>query len=174
MAKSSSKPSKRVVILSIILLIIGLSTPTLLRFMFNHTDTWKPSAEYKEYSEDFIKVKNYFAEEFPDESYKRLLVSRNGDQGIRLLDMDSQAYLDLPSDVLSSLEAIEEAFPDPNYTFDEISITEDKIAFCAYPRYALVYSPSQKPSCIATPKEDYKTKVKRIGDGWYHVVEKLK
>jgi hypothetical protein len=37
-------------------------------------------------------------------------------------------------------------------------------------RYALVYSPGEKPLWINIPDEQKDIKVKKINDDWYHVV----
>lgn len=176
MSKLSKGCAKSMIISLIIVLIIALCIPISAWLYFDYTNTWKLSANYTDYADDFNNVKNYVVAEFPNETSKWLYVSRADGKGIQLFDPDTKEYLQAPGDVLSSIETItHKGFSHKDATFDAIRIQEDQISFEVESRwYALVYSPNQKPSCIATPKENYKTKVKSIGDGWYHVVEKLK
>ena len=176
MSKLSKEFAKTITISLIIVLIIALCIPISAWFYFHYTNTWKLSANYADYAEDFNNVKNYIAEEFPNEIGKCLYVSRTNGQGIQIFDFDTKEYLQVPGDILSSLDTIgRKGFYHKDATFDVIRIQEEQISFEVECRqYALVYSPNQKPSCISTPNEKYKTKVKSIGNGWYHVVEKLK
>ena len=140
---------------------------------YSYTVTWKYEAEYEKYADDFNTVKNYIAKEFPNESDKLLLVSTAKEHdGLTLYDVYEEKYLNLPSDVSTSLELIEQnAFPDKDSNFYDIRIQKDRIAFgieCGH--YELVYSPNKKPTWLGIPKENETVKAKKAGTGWYHVV----
>lgn len=83
-------------------------------------------------------------------------------------------YLTLPDDVALSLDRIsKKGFPNKDSNLDVIRIHEGRISFCIVNgNYALVYSPDKKPSWLHAPNENIGVEVKKIQDGWYHVVEK--
>ena len=158
------------VILAITIIIVSCVL-TVLCVVFRYTHLWKLSADFETYADDFTVLKNYIQAEFPNKIDKCLLVSTSDGQGIRLFDLDNDEYLQVPDDVLSSLEVIDkEGFPDLDANFDIIRIHKGRISFgIESGHYALVYSPDQKPSWLNSPDENIKVKVKTIGDGWYHV-----
>ena len=171
MEQSSKMPIRRVIIICLVIFIIAVCIYVAPLVWFYQISLWKVSADFETYADDFTVVKNYIQEEYPNETDKCLLVSHSGGQGIRLIDLDTDEYLQVPDDVLSSLEVIDkEGFPDLDADLNVIRIHEDRISFeSGY--YALVYSPSQKPSWLKAPG-DTAVKVKTIGDGWYHVTKK--
>lgn len=171
MEQSSQIHIRRVVIVFLIITIITVCISIAFLFWLHNAFIWKVSADFETYADDFNVVKNFIQEEFPNESNKCLLVSTSGGQGIRLFDLDTDEYLQVPEDVLSSLERIDkEGFPDLDADLSVIRIHEDRVSFESG-SYALVYSPSQKPSWLKAPG-DTEVKVKVIGDGWYHVTKK--
>lgn len=170
-------PSKRlikwviVVFLAIIVVIAAIQVGKLL--LFRYTSLWQYAANYEECADDFNVVKNYVRKEFPGESDKILFVSNNDSvgRGIGLFNTDTLTFLQLPSDVRSSLERIwDNGFSHKDAKFDVIRIQGDRIFFgIENGQYALVYSPNEKPAWVNSPNEDDAVKVRSIGDGWYHV-----
>ncbi len=138
---------------------------------FFYVDTWKYEASYEEYEAEFNLVKNYIAEEFPNETDKYVATSYNKDHGYRIYDPDNKKYLEAPEEVILALETIDrEAFPHKDSKLDVIRIYEDRISFCIENGYyALVYSPNEKPTWLKFYNKEEKAKVKKIKDGWYHV-----
>ena len=171
MEQSSKMSIRRVVIVFSVIFIIVACISIASLFWVHNVLIWKVSADFETYTDDFNVVKDYIEEEFADEPGKKLFVSNRVGQGIRLFDPDTDEYLQIPSNVASSLDVIEkDGFPDLDGNLDVIRIYEDRISFeSGY--YALVYSPSQKPSWLNVPG-DTAVKVKTIGDGWYHVTKK--
>ena len=164
---------KTIIWISVILIVvICIQLGILLKVNNNHI--WKHSANFKEYADDFTMVKDYVEEQFGDEDYKRLSVSINEKKEIRLYDAGTNEYLQLPTDILSSLELIRKhGFPDKDSNFDTLKIQGDRISFCIENgQYALVFSPNGRPSWVNTPTEDSAVRVRSIGDGWYHVRKK--
>ena len=154
----------------ILAIVIFVCIPLGLWLSFYYVSIWSEVASYEEYADDFNVVKNYIAAEFPNETDKYLSVSVTSGQGRRLFDPDTDEYLQVPDDVLSSLEVIDkEAFPSKDANFNTIRIYKDRISFgIENGSYELVYSPEQKPTWLNSP-ENTKVFVKKIGDGWYHV-----
>lgn len=171
MEQSSKMPIRRVFIVFLSIFIVAVCIYITPLVLFYHISLWKVSADFETYADDFNVVKDYLEGEFADEPGKKLFVSNRVGQGIRLYDPDTDEYLQIPSNVASSLDVIEkDGFPDLDADLDVIRIYEDRISFeSGY--YALVYSPSQKPSWLKVPG-DTVVKVKTIGDGWYHVTKK--
>lgn len=164
---------KRILLTLTMFLIVFASVFVVEFMMFDYNHTWKYSADYENFANDFDLVKNYIITEFPGESDKWLSVSNNGSKGIMLFDPNTENYLVLPEDVASSLASIRNnAFPNKDSDFDTIRIQKERISFCiSNGEYALVYSPGKKPMWVNSPSEDSKVKVKAIQDGWYHVTK---
>lgn len=139
----------------------------------NYNHSWKYSADYKNFADDFDLVKNYITTTFPTESDKWLSVTNDEDGEATLFNPETESYLVLPGDVVSSLTSIRKsAFTDKDSNFDTIRIHENRISFCiSNGEYALVYSPDQKPSWVNSPNENTRVKIKAIQDGWYHVTK---
>ena len=156
---------------TLLVVVFAIFVAKLMVVDYNHF--WKYSADYKNFASEFDLVKNYITTAFPSESDKWLSVTNDGDGGATLFDAETESYLVLPDDVVSSLTAIRNsAFPDKDSNFDTIKIHENRISFCiSNGEYALVYSPNQKPYWVNSPNENSKMKVKSIGDGWYHVTK---
>ncbi len=152
----------------IAVLILAFIGPILY---FDYVNTWKLNANYEEYADEFNLVKDYIAEEFPNESDKWVSVSYSSTYGLRIYDPDADEYLQVRDDALVALRVIsKEAFPDKDSDLDVIRIHGDRISFCTESgHYALVYSPNKKPTWLNSPDKKDKVKVKKIGEGWYHV-----
>lgn len=167
MKKIFRKSIMWVIIILSLTIIFGFCIKIGTQLMFSYTSLWKYSANYEDNADDFHVVKNYIEAEFSSENDKWLSVSSFG-----IYDPDTNAYLQLPSEVALSLQAIyRNGFPDKDANFDIIRIHSDRISFgIENGRYALVYSPNQKPSWLNSPNEDFDVRVKPIKDGWYHVV----
>ncbi len=151
----------------VICAIIGLA------FSLNNTHMWKYSADFDEYKDDFVVLKDYVEETFSSEYGKWFFVSTNGTGTKTLFDPEGKEYLDLPSEVGTSLAIVDsQAFPDKDSNLDVIQVHNERVSFCIENgQYALVYSPKEKPTWLNSPDEDIEIKVKKIGDGWYHVIK---
>ena len=160
-----------IVVVSILVVKLAIHVYKFISYV--HVETWKYCAEYEQYEDDFNLVKDYIATEFPHELDKWLSVSNNGGKGITLYNPDIREYLVLPDDVASSLDTIcRNGFPNKDSNLDVIKIHEGRISFCiSNGEYALVYSPEEKPTWVNSPFENTGVKVKKIQDGWYHVVK---
>lgn len=152
----------------VFILILIIIVPFML---LHYNYTWQYSADYASYANDFNHVAAYIQSQYPDETDKYLRISYSADYSHRLYDPDNDTYLQLPSDVIVSLNSIcTNGFPNPNGHPDVIRIHSGRISFCIpNGQYALVFSPDSKPSWVNLPDEDCDIKVKSIGDGWYHV-----
>lgn len=170
------KTSKRslIVLLSVLAVVIVavVIVPAVEIITFDYISTWKVSADYKPYANDFNTVKDYIASEYPDESNKWLSVLSKDGKSV-IYDPDTKKYLQLPSDVAASLDTIcKNAFPDKDSFLDTIRIHKNRISFCiSRAPYALVFSPDEKPTWLTYSDKEHKVKVKTIGGGWYHVRE---
>lgn len=154
-----------------IVIIVSFLGRALFFLQFSYVHRWAYSADYDHYADDFQAVKNYIQAQYPDEYDKYIVISHDG--GIGLHDLDTGEDLHLPSDILSSLEAIvRNGFPHKDAQLDVIRIHGERISFCIRNgQYALVYSPSKKPYWVNSPDEEALARVKSIGDGWYHVAK---
>lgn len=139
--------------------------------LFHYTNIWKGCADFDNYRDDFVIVKDYIMSVYPNEDKKLLEIS--GIKEKKLYDYDTKTYLNVPEEVLVSLNRIcREGCPDKDTNLDTIRIRGDRISFedLTNGRYALVYSPNEKPRWIHSPDENVKVKVKKIKSGWYHVI----
>ena len=164
---------KRVLCIIMAVLIIAASAllvKLVIVMIFDNTHSWKLSADYEKYEDDFNVVKNYVATTYSGKWGKVLSVSNHNGE-ITLYDQDVGEYLDLPDDVASSLDTIRNnGFPDKDSVLTTIRIYEERIYFCiSNLRYALVYSPDEKPTWVNSPDENADIKTKKIEDGWYHI-----
>ena len=171
------KSYKRLIIIVSVILITVFAVVACTQIgkllIFGYNSLWQFQANYKDYADDFHAVKNYLEAEFPDETDKWFIVSNASGQGTRLFESDTDTYLQVSSDVGSSLERIsKDGFPDKDATLDIIRIQEGRISFCIENgQYALVYSPHKWPSWVNVPDENAIAIVMPIGDGWYHVTK---
>ncbi len=159
------------ILTALIVVVIAVFAVKVMIVDYNHT--WKYSADYENYANDFDLVKNYIIATFPNESDKWLSVSNDENGKAALFDPETKSYLILPGDVASSLTSIHNnAYPDKDSNFDTIRIHKNRVSFCiSGGEYALVYSPDQKPLWVNSQSENSKVKVKSIEDGWYHVTK---
>ena len=141
--------------------------PTCCVIWYVYVDAWRYSAEFDEYKAEFILVKDYLSEEYPNTERMRLKVD------IQYDGVHSNEILIFPDEIVDTLILLHnEAFPYKTADFTSIVIDSERIAFeVNNGRYALVYSPNEKPSYIVDSDETTDVWVKRIGHGWYHVTE---
>ena len=142
---------------------------------FAYICTWKYNANFEEYSEEFILVKDYVINQYScaDDTY--IVASFNKDsEEYYLYDPEKNIELSSSKEVVKAIETIEtKAFSDKDANFDIIRIQGERISFCiSNGKYALVYSPNEKPTWVNDPNEKEGVYVKEIADGWYHVVGK--
>lgn len=167
--KGNKSIKKRILWISILIVVVSILAVILsVMAILHHNSIWMLCAEYEQYSNDFNLVKDYIATKFPEESDKLIIVSYNKEAEIELYDPDATELLTLPDDVASSLNTITRNGFHEYATFVAIRIHKERITFRAMNGYALVYSPDKRPSS----DEDISIKVKKIQDGWYHVVKK--
>ncbi len=91
---------------------------------------------------------------------------------VTLYDIDMHEDIELPPEVGESLRTIDtHGFPHKDANFYMITVYPDRVAFhIESGRYALIYSPKERPRWIFEPNDEHKIRVRRIGNGWYHVV----
>ncbi len=157
-----------------IVIIIVLTIATLyatLYLPFSYNNFWRFCADFKGYSGDFITVNDFVVSKYSEEVEKRFIVSSDEGHRSQLFDPDLKCYVDMPGDVLAAMKNIRaHGFPDKDSNLDTVSINGNSVRFgIENGHYALVYSPDGKPTWLNSPDEDIKIKVKRIGNGWYHV-----
>ncbi len=157
-------------VLSFILLFIALQIFSWL--YFSYVETWKFNADFETFESDFCVVREYVEKNFASEGGKWFFVSRTDTDGQTLYDPDANAYVDIPDNVSSSLEAIcDHGFPDKDSGLYIIQIQGNRVSFhIENARYALVYSPNEKPTWLNSPDEQEEIRVKKINDDWYHVI----
>lgn len=141
--------------------------PKILVFSYVYVDAWRYSAEFDEYKAEFILVKDYLSEEYPNTKKIRLKVD------IQYDGVHNNEILNFPDTIIDTLILLHnKAFPYKTAEFTSIVIDGNRMAFEAnHGRYALVYSPNEKPSYIVDSDEATDVWVKRIGHGWYHVTK---
>lgn len=157
-------------------LFMLLFVSTLLWLTVNNNHKWKHTADFDKYKSEFIIVADYVLKENSTGYRKWFFVSITDSYGRTLFDPDKNNYVELPVDVRESLETIcDYGFPNKDSVLDVIRILRGRVSFCIENgRYALVYSPNEKPTWLDSPDEDRTIEVKKIEDGWYHVIESPK
>lgn len=162
--------SKKAIWITAIILVVIIVIPAIMFGIFDYTHTWALNADFDQYSEHFIAVKDYIASEFPNETRKLLSVSIKN-QSAALYDMDADEYLCLPDDIALSLDMIcRYGFPHKDSDLEIIEIEGSRITFLIFKgSYALVYSPDERPTRNNSIGRGESFHVKDIGDGWYHV-----
>ena len=118
-------------------------------------------------------MKDYVAENYPSEEERWLdVTSALNEHGRTLYEYDTKVYAELPTEVQAALDTIEEnAFSSHAY-LNTIRIRGNRVDFCTQVGYALVYSPDEKPTWMHIANDPTNIRVKKIGDGWYHVKKK--
>ena len=147
----------------------------ILLLVWHYTGIWIWTAEYKEYASEFNTVKDYMLENYASDETRLLYVtSLLSEHGRTLYDRETEEYAELPENVQAALDAIDEnAFPYKHSDLDKICVRGGRVDFCiSYGVYRLVYSPDGKPTWFREPDDETPFRVKRIKDGWYHVVVK--
>lgn len=169
-----NKRIKWVLIILAIVIAASFLGRGIFFLLFSDAQTWGDSADYDQYAQDFQVVKDYIQAQYPGAYDKYLSVGYK--DSVYLYDPETGEYLQLPSEVLSSLEAIDRhGFPSKDARLDVIRIHGDRITFCTTNgQYALVFSPSRKPTWVNSPDETVIASVKPIGDGWYHVATRAR
>ncbi|MBE5888340.1 MAG: hypothetical protein E7283_05815 [Lachnospiraceae bacterium] len=164
---------KGIIIVIVVIVFLLFLTRVFPLLLFSYTNTWKYTAEYEEYVEEFNAIKDYILESYQGEEDKYLSVSYTVDKNIRLYDADEGKYLESPEDVNEALEAIfREGFPNKDSSLDVIRIHNNRISFCiTNGNYCLTYSPDEKPSWINGPEEERHIWTRNLENYWYHVVE---
>ena len=165
-------------------LFLILPAALVIVVLFIHLDyifTWRYSAEYEKYSSDFNTVKDYMLSIYSGEEEKTFLISEKTEENklylVELIPLDklisgesSRERIEPPENVRDSIKKLKAyAFPDTRSTFNYLRVSKARVAFCIEGvGYALIYSPDKKPEWIVPSQKKY-TKVRRIGNGWYHV-----
>ena len=157
--------------LSVIILCALVILFAMQLIYFDYIHTWKYSADYEKYEQDFETVVKYILKEYPDETHRWFSVSVTDSKGRSLYDLEINDLLDLPDDVRASLETIcDFAFPDKDSNLDMISISGKRVTFgIVNGEYALVYSPEETPKWVNDASEKESPLIKKINTNWYHV-----
>lgn len=140
---------------------------------FRHVTIWEYNAEFREYKHEFVLVKDYMLQMFPEGSgYVSVEpIKGNSNQTDRyyyaLYDPKTKRYLDCPAEIWSALQILaKEAFPNNEGDLTVIRYEDGKISFCAEVAYALVYSPDEVPRSLGRRDKVY---CRWAGGAWYHV-----
>lgn len=154
--------------LPLLVLLLLLAKPLAL-VGFIHAGTWKQSAVFEGYEEEFVLVKNYVAA-YMDGTTGTLSVSNASSHKYDLFDLRTDSYLNCPAEIRTAIETLcKEAFRDKDTSFDYVTVTEDEIAFrTERGPYKLSFSPHKKPVMEHYTAEE--TLTRDLGAGWYHVV----
>ena len=156
-----------------------VAVPGISILVFSINDTWKTAADFEDYASDFTAVKDYVAETYAGSEGKHFFVVRrltgvgaDRKRLVTLYDIDMHEDIELPPEVGESLRTIAaHGFPHKDAHFSMITVYPDRVAFhIESGRYALIYSPKERPRWIFEPNDEHKIRVRRIGNGWYHVV----
>lgn len=141
--------------------------------MYNNLQ-WELKADFEDYKYEFELVKDYISETVTDESGSLYVCGGLESHPYELYNSKNKQFLNCPDEIKSAIKILcTEGFPHKDSHFEYIEYDENRIAFCVNGPYALVYSPQNKPTYLASPGEDRKIVVKSLGDGWYHVAERL-
>lgn len=172
------KAKKAVWIVGIIvvsLFVVYFLSRWILFGIFSYTNTWIWKEEYEDYASEFNTVKDYVLGNYASEEERVLdITSPLSTESRTLYEYETKEYAELPADVQSALDAVDEnAFPYKNSDLSKICVRGERVDFCiSYGTYRLVYSPDEKPTWFNSPDDETEIRVKRIKDGWYHVVKK--
>lgn len=170
MSRNIIKIICKILLVCIIAFILLNVVPFLI---FYNAVEWSAKAEYKEFSEEFNMVKDYFLYEYPNESDdKYFSIDRVADGEIRIYDSDLDEYVEVPDDIKLTLVKLDkEACPNKHAGIDIIRIYGERISFSKeLGSYALVYSPNERPDYIFRPDEDEEISVRKAGKDWYHII----
>ena len=138
-----------------------------------YVSRWEFAAEYRDYAAEFNTVKDYVLKNYPSDEGRRLsVISLQNEHGRALKDYETEKYAELPADVQSALNTIAEKAFSQNASLGSIWVRGDRVDFYTSKGYHLVYSPDGKPTWLRSPDDETEFRVKRIKDGWYHVMRK--
>ena len=116
------------VVFAVVLCALCARRP-ILRYRFYKTVLWQFNADYKACAEDFNTAKDYFSDNYQGGSDKLFSVSR-GHNSIRVFDLDAKEYVELPDNIVSSLDNISKnGFTYKDSVFDTISVKGRRISF---------------------------------------------
>lgn len=159
-----------VAFLSSILLVLP---KLIMGFVFYQQSLWKYNADFETQEEAFCTVREYLAAQYGDSDGKLLSVGYSDARGNYLYDAEAKEILALPETVDAAFRKLcTDGFPDKDSGLYTIRIQGNRISFCIEKAaYALIYSPDGKPAWLYSPADDFSCKVKKAGNGWYHVVK---
>lgn len=137
-----------------------------------YVSRWEFAAEYRDYAAEFNTVKDYVLKNYPSDEGRRLsVISLQNEHGRALKDYETEKYAELPADVQSALNTIAEKAFSQNASLGSIWVHGDRVDFRTIKGYHLVYSPDGKPKWLRSPDDETEFRVKRIKNGWYHVMK---
>ena len=141
--------------------------------LFAYTSRWEFAAEYEEYASEFNIVKDYVLENYASEERRTLsITSPLSEHGRTLYEYETKEYATLPEEVKAALDTIDEEAFRQDASIECIHVHGNRVDFWTIKGYRLVYSPDGKPTWFREPDDETPFRVKRIKDGWYHVVAK--
>lgn len=143
--------------------------------IFAHITKWKCTIEdFEDYKEDFNIVAEFCSDYIKEkkkensDNYDWLSISKGSE-----LYFDGE-NLELPEEVQEAVISVADAISDGEVHFDIIRCYDDSVYFCTQNgSYSVVYSPNEKPRSMSSPDEKEKVSVRKIEDGWYHVVPRV-
>ena len=150
--------------LSVVALLVALA-PSVIRWQFGVALRWDDAAAYSDCREEFNMIKDYIQSEYYGRETRRYFAvggRRNGE--IRIYDSLTGEYVQWPADVMAAIAVADrEGFPQGECSLDMIWVEKDRITFSSEGKaYRLVYMIEGWPDG---------TYVKRIGKGWFHVIQ---
>ena len=165
---------KRTMVFLIFLFVIAIiifAARALPFLLYQHAVRWAYCVDnFDDYQSDFSTVAHYCSEYVIQQKQNNKEAScQFFYTSQRHLFYDIQV-LQLPDEVQSSVERISQAFTYKDSVLHSIYCYGEEVYFCIENgQYALVYSPLRKPSSLDGNSES-DVFVKKIQDGWYHVV----
>lgn len=140
--------------------------------LFAYASRWEFAAEYQEYASEFNVVKDYVLENYPSEERRILsITSTLSEHGRTLYEYDTKEYATLPEEVKQALDTIVEQAFSQNASVETIHVHGNRVEFCTIKGYRLVYSHDGKPTWFCDPDDETEVRVKKIKDGWYHMMK---
>lgn len=169
--KSVEKLTNIKILIAVFAILISVCIGSVW-YIFNETFKWSMAAEYNGYEDAFSIVKDFIAEQYPDEEDKIVWVEydKASDENY-LRDFDTHYVLECSSDVKEALKILQEGAFRYTNSLSHIRINGDRIAFCIEAGYyAVVYSPDKEPTVVSgIETKEEEVYVKEAEEDWYHV-----
>ena len=162
-----------VAVVAVAVAVMFVASGSFVALSLYFTGIWQHAAEYEEYASEFNVVKDYVLENYASEERRTLsITSPLSEHGRTLYEYETKEYATLPEEVKAALDTIDEEAFRQDASIECILVHGNRVDFWTIKGYRLVYSPDGKPTWFREPDDETPFRVKRIKDGWYHVVAK--